>query len=77
MSTHATVLENESPGRRSVTEELADAETLERRVARTERRRIDVSDLNADSLVEFVEENVGTHLVSLEHRGARTYLVLE
>ena len=77
MSTHATVLETESPGRHRATDEPADAATFERRVARTERRRIDVSDLNADSLVEFVEENVGTHLVSLEHRAGRTYLVLE
>ena len=77
MSTHATVLETESPARRTTTEEPADAATFERRVARTERRRIDVSDLNAASLVEFVDENVGTHLVSLEHRGGRTYLVLE
>ncbi|WP_436344958.1 hypothetical protein [Natronorubrum sp. FCH18a] len=41
------------------------------------RRRIDVTDLHAAGIEEFVESNVDTDYVSLEHRGARTYLVLE
>lgn len=41
------------------------------------RRRIDVSDLDADGVREFVRERVGTDRVSLEHRGARTYLLVE
>ena len=41
------------------------------------RRRIDVTDLHADGLEAFVESNVDTDAVSLEHRGGRTYLVLE
>ena len=42
-----------------------------------ERRRIDVTDLHAAGIEEFVESNVDTNDVSLEHRGGRTYLVLE
>lgn len=42
-----------------------------------ERRRIDVTDLRADGIEEFVESNVDTDRVSLEHCGARTYLVVE
>ncbi|WP_121741306.1 hypothetical protein [Natronorubrum halophilum] len=42
-----------------------------------ERRRIDVTDLHADGIEAFVESNVDTDEVSLEHRGSRTYLVLE
>lgn len=42
-----------------------------------ERRRIDVTDLHAAGIEEFVRSNVDTDYVSLEHRGARTYLVLE
>ncbi|WP_306052819.1 hypothetical protein [Natronococcus wangiae] len=45
--------------------------------ATSERRRIDVTDLHADGISEFVDANVDTDDVSLEHRGARTYLVLE
>ncbi|TYL36043.1 hypothetical protein CV102_24660 [Natronococcus pandeyae] len=45
--------------------------------ATSERRRIDVTDLHADGISEFVDANVDTDAVSLEHRGARTYLVLE
>lgn len=77
MSRHATVIEDGSTGGAILDAEPADAGDLERRIARTERRRIDVTDLDAASLEEFVEENVGTDLVSLEHRVARTYLVLE
>jgi hypothetical protein len=46
-------------------------------IAETERQRIDVTDLHADGISEFVDANVDTDSVSLEHRGARTYLVLE
>ncbi|MGQ3410752.1 hypothetical protein ACT4ML_00615 [Natrinema sp. LN54] len=42
-----------------------------------ERRRIDVSDLHAAGIDEFVRSNVDTDAVSLEHRGGRTYLLLE
>lgn len=76
MSTHAVVLEDESAGRPGVQSDSA-VEALEEQIARTERRRIDVTELDVSSLETFVEENVGTHLVSLEHRGGRTYLVLE
>ena len=41
------------------------------------RRRIDVTDLHAAGIEEFVRSNVDTDCVSLEHRGARTFLVLE
>lgn len=46
-------------------------------IVETERQRIDVTDLRADGISEFVDANVDTDSVSLEHRGARTYLVLE
>ncbi|ELY52243.1 hypothetical protein [Natronolimnohabitans innermongolicus] len=42
-----------------------------------DRRRIDVTDLHADGIESFVDSNVDTDRVSLEHRGGRTYLVLE
>lgn len=42
-----------------------------------QRRRIDVTDLRAAGLEEFVRTNVDTDAVSLEHRGGRTYLLLE
>lgn len=42
-----------------------------------ERRRIDVSDLDAIGVDTFVRERVGTDRVSLEHRGSRTYLLVE
>ncbi|TYT62422.1 hypothetical protein [Natrialba swarupiae] len=51
-----------------------DGSTLENE---TERKRIDVTDLHAAGIEEFVEESVDTEYVSLEQRGARTYLVLE
>ncbi|RQG96619.1 hypothetical protein [Natrarchaeobius chitinivorans] len=43
----------------------------------TERTRIDVTDLHAGGIEAFVESSVDTDYVSLETRGARTYLVLE
>ncbi|MFC3957919.1 hypothetical protein [Halovivax cerinus] len=76
MSTNAVVLDDESAGQPALQHDEP-ADELERRIARTERRRIDVTELDVTSLETFVEENVGTHLVSLEHRGGRTYLVLE
>lgn len=42
-----------------------------------DRRRIDVTDLHAAGIEGFVESSVGTDRVSLEHRGGRTYLVVE
>ncbi|EMA35658.1 hypothetical protein [Halobiforma nitratireducens] len=45
--------------------------------ATPERRRIDVTELPADGIEAFVDESVDTEYVSLEHRGGRTYLVLE
>ncbi|MBZ6493965.1 hypothetical protein [Natrinema longum] len=41
-----------------------------------QRRRIDVTDLDAAGLDEFVRTNVETDAVSLEHRGGRTYLLI-
>lgn len=40
-------------------------------------RRIDVTDLSAESVQEYVEDCVATETVSFEHRGARTFLVVE
>ncbi len=42
-----------------------------------DRPRIDVSDLRAKGVEEFVQTNVETDRVSLEHRGSHTYLVVE
>ncbi|ADB61712.1 hypothetical protein Htur_2841 [Haloterrigena turkmenica DSM 5511] len=42
-----------------------------------QRRRIDVTDLHAAGIEEFVESSVDTDDVSLEHRLDRTYLVIE
>jgi hypothetical protein len=47
------------------------------REASTDRRRIDVTDLHAAGVEEFVRTNVETDAVSLEHRGGRTYLLLK
>ncbi|WP_440763904.1 hypothetical protein [Natronorubrum sp. DTA7] len=63
-----------SEDRTEQTDSTDTATTLE---AELERRRIDVTDLHAAGIEEFVESNVDTEFVSLEHRGARTYLVLE
>ncbi len=76
MSTNAVVLEDKSAGRPALSNETS-VDEFENRIARTERRRIDVTELDAAGLETFVEENVGTHLVSLERRGSHTYLVLE
>lgn len=43
---------------------------------RERRRRIDVTDLDATSVQEFVRHSIETDEVSLEHRGARTYLLV-
>lgn len=40
-------------------------------------RRIDITDLHAAGIDEYVRTNVETDDVSLEHRGSRTYLRLE
>ncbi|QLG48434.1 hypothetical protein [Natrinema halophilum] len=44
---------------------------------RNQQRRIDVTDVHAAGIDEFVRSNVETDAVSLEHRGGRTYLLLE
>ncbi len=41
------------------------------------RRRIDVTDLQTAGIESFVRSSIETDRVSLEHRGVRTYLVLE
>ncbi|ELZ08671.1 hypothetical protein C479_12638 [Halovivax asiaticus JCM 14624] len=76
MSTNAVLIDEESAGHPAPQHDPT-VDALEERIARTERRRVDVTELDVTSLETFVEENVGTHLVSLEHRGGRTYLVLE
>ncbi|ADD04578.1 uncharacterized protein Nmag_0994 [Natrialba magadii ATCC 43099] len=45
----------------------------------TQRERIEVTELHAAGVEEFIHDqtDVDTDQVSLEHRGARTYLVLE
>lgn len=53
-------------------ESEASGSTIER-----DRRRFDVTDMDARGVQRFARENVGTDRVSLEHRGARTYLVVE
>lgn len=45
--------------------------------AEPRRHRIDVTEVHAAGIEAFVDENVDTDTVSLEHRGGRTYLVLE
>ncbi|QFU81385.1 hypothetical protein [Natronorubrum aibiense] len=45
--------------------------------AEPRRRRIDVTEVHAAGIEAFVDENVDTDAVSLEHRSGRTYLVLE
>ncbi|MDF9744202.1 hypothetical protein [Natrinema salsiterrestre] len=49
------------------------------RDARTadQRRRIDVSDVHTTEIREYVRSNLETDAVSLEHRGGRTYLLIE
>ncbi|AXR77281.1 hypothetical protein [Natrarchaeobaculum sulfurireducens] len=42
-----------------------------------ERRRIEVTELHTAGIEGFVDSSVDTDCVSLEHRGGRTYLVLE
>ncbi|ELY58588.1 hypothetical protein [Natronococcus jeotgali] len=41
------------------------------------RRRVDVSSLHLDEIRAYVDANLETDRVSLERRGARTYLVVE
>lgn len=42
----------------------------------TTRRRIDVTDMHAAGVQEYVRDSVTTDHVSFEHRAGRTYLVL-
>ncbi|SFS47464.1 hypothetical protein [Halostagnicola kamekurae] len=58
-------------------ERFDDERTDREPVADADRPRIDVSDLQAKGVEEFVRTNVGTDRVSLEHRGSHTYLLLE
>ncbi|WP_254765086.1 hypothetical protein [Natrinema marinum] len=63
---------------RSEEERFESAATVDRRSGEQEGRdRIDVTDLHAAGIEEFVRSNVETDAVSLEHRGGRTYLLLE
>jgi len=48
----------------------------QRRDGSTPPRRIDVSDLDARTVQEFVRSSVTTEAVSFEHRGSKTYLVV-
>ncbi len=43
----------------------------------TSTRRIDVTDLDAKGVEEFVRHSIDTDAVSLEHRGSRTYLLID
>ncbi|WP_255168534.1 hypothetical protein [Natrononativus amylolyticus] len=52
-------------------------EPLEEPTPEPTRRRIDVSEMDAAGVREFVRDSVGTDRVSLEHRGSRTYLLVE
>lgn len=45
--------------------------------ATQQHQRIDITDLHAAGIDEYVRANVETDDVSLEHRGSRTYLRLE
>ncbi|AGB37687.1 hypothetical protein [Natronococcus occultus] len=58
---------------RSQRTELADAVAARR----PPRRRVDVSSLHLEEIETYVEVNLETDRVSLERRGARTYLVVE
>lgn len=41
------------------------------------RRRFDVTGMDARGVQQLVEEDLATDRISLEHRGARTYLLME
>ncbi|SIS04034.1 hypothetical protein [Natronorubrum thiooxidans] len=45
--------------------------------AEPRRRRIDVTEVHTAGIDEFVQSNVDTDVVSLEHRSGRTYLIIE
>lgn len=60
----------------SIRREPRSTDDRERRTAE-QRRRIDVSDVPTADIREFVRSNVDTDAVSLEHRGSRTYLLVE
>ncbi|WP_049927577.1 hypothetical protein [Halopiger goleimassiliensis] len=54
-----------------------EARTDDRSEATESRRRIDVTDVHTGGIEGFVDSSVDTDCVSLEHRGGRTYLLLE
>lgn len=56
---------------------LESTASVDRRPDEEGRERIDVTDLHAAGIESFVRSNVDTDAVSLEHRGGRTYLLLE
>lgn len=58
---------------RSQRTELADAAAA----VDAPRRRVDVSSLGLAEIETYVDANLETDRVSLERRGARTYLVVE
>lgn len=76
MSIRVAPPEEDTRGR-TTTRERDGETTLEARLADTRRSRIDVTEMDARSVQQFARQNVGTDRVSLEHRGARTYLVVE
>ena len=65
-----------APRRERAATDESDA-TAEPNPARPTPRRIDVTHLDAQGVQEYVQQNVATDQVSLEHRGARTYLLVE
>ena len=67
MSTNVEFIEAEASGR----------VTPEARPKRNHRRRIEVTDMDAASVQRYVRQNVAADDVSFEHRGARTYLLVQ
>ncbi|NGM67894.1 hypothetical protein G6M89_02515 [Natronolimnobius sp. AArcel1] len=65
------------PTMTAASSEDSSADSTETAANARERRRIDVTEMPADDIAGFVDENVDTHRVSLENCGARTYLLIE
>lgn len=57
--------------------DIEDSRSTSRNAVPSSIRRIDVTGMEAAAVSEYVESNVDTDRVSLEHRGARTYIVLD
>ncbi|ELY95560.1 hypothetical protein [Natrialba taiwanensis] len=72
-----TLIVDHSGGPVGGTSEFSEGESIPETTP--QRERIDVTELDAASIGEFVQArvDVDTEQVSLEHRGSRTYLVLE